>query len=495
MQATGRADARRWWPLLPLVLVSVLATQRLERYPDPWYDEGINLQAARNLAQTGRYGLAYGDGIQVFDAQLTTGPTVIVPAALVFAAFGSGLAQGRAVMAVYTLVAALGLFWVGSQVYGPEVGALAVLVLAGTSDFLGPLETRSVIGEMAALAFLWWGAGVLVWSQATSRPHWLVVAGVLFGLATVTKAQFGLVLPALPLLWLLTRRSSSGLSWRMTLLLIVAAATPVLFWQAIQVVTLGVGGFLANAREAQGLARVSSMGPPLRQTGAALRLLLTSPSALIGVAALVSSWTRLRRVGALWPAALLLPAFTSLWLAWYLTVSMGWLRQAIPLVATCSLLVAVGVRDLLSFLYGRVATRWAATLVTLTLLAPFVLGVVRNGAALASANDTAASVAAMVEQDVPRGATIETYEWELDSLANRPTHHPPANVVADAVGSVELGEQPRLVEGYEPPPTLSFLIDGRFSKLDGIYRHELMAGEFRRITSAGAYDLYERATR
>ncbi len=479
----------------PLVLVALLATQRLDRYPDPWYDEGVNIQAARNLADTGQYGLDYGAQLQPFDPQLTTGPTVIVPAALVFARFGAGLAQARAVMAAYTLVAALGLLWVGWQLYGPAVGALAVFVLAGTGGYLGLIEVRSVVGEIAALAFLWWGAGVLLRAPAHGRTPWLALAGLLFGLATVTKAQFGLVAPALLLLAIWPGRRAGGLSPREAAIVVAALAAPVLLWQGVQLATLGPGGFLHNIQESEALARVSSAGPPLRKGETSLALLVSSPSALAGVTALVYSWVRLARARqAGQPACLLLPVFASLWLAWYVVFSMGWLRQAIPLAALCSLFVAAALRDVFAFSRRRlqVVAAWAVAALAVVVASPFVWGVVWNGAVLASADDTAASVTTMVDQDVRQGAAIETYEWELDVLADRPAHHPPAEVVANAVGVVELGDQPGLVAAYEAPASVSFLVDGRFSKLDGIYRHELARGHFRRVASVGAYDLYER---
>src|SRR5207248_2508618 len=85
-----RVAARRYPGLIPLasgmwaqvavgLLVCILAIWSLTAFPAPWYDEGINLHAAANLASGRGYGLLYGDagGLRAFDMQLTTGPTVI----------------------------------------------------------------------------------------------------------------------------------------------------------------------------------------------------------------------------------------------------------------------------------------------------------------------------------------------------------------------------------------------------------------------------------
>jgi hypothetical protein len=50
-----------------------LASWSLTALPQPWYDEGVNLQAAANLAHGACYGLRYDDAgaLHPFDVQLT----------------------------------------------------------------------------------------------------------------------------------------------------------------------------------------------------------------------------------------------------------------------------------------------------------------------------------------------------------------------------------------------------------------------------------------
>ena len=114
--------------------------------PPPWYDEGINLEAARNLARLGHYGLMYTPGeISRYDLQLTTGPTVIAPIALVFDVIGVGLRPGRLVMLAYTLLAALGLYRFAASLYGPRVATTVVLALCAAGQ-ASPASTRAVVG-------------------------------------------------------------------------------------------------------------------------------------------------------------------------------------------------------------------------------------------------------------------------------------------------------------------------------------------------------------
>src|SRR5262249_29884916 len=203
--------------------------------------EGVNLQAARNLAGLGGYGLVYGDDDwRPFDLQLTTGPTVIAPVAAAFRLFGSGLREGRLVMLGYTLLAALGLFLLGRRLYGPSGGAAAVRALCAAGD-ASPASTRAVVGEIAALAFLFWGTLVYLRARATKSARDYVLAGCLLGLAVASKGQFGLVLPAIAGVYALLRRDHRNFA-----LLLVSTLAASALWQLYQLLALGPAGYLSH---------------------------------------------------------------------------------------------------------------------------------------------------------------------------------------------------------------------------------------------------------
>jgi 4-amino-4-deoxy-L-arabinose transferase-like glycosyltransferase len=493
-------------PLVALLVLGFLASYRLDRYPDLWYDEGVNLQAARNLVMTGRYGLVYDDRLQLFDPQLTTGPTVIGPVAAAFALFGVGLTQARAVIALYTLLAGAGLCWVGSQVAGRAAGALAVLALAAVGDYVGVAETRSVVGEVPALAYLLLGTGLLASGLGARRAgsgrtpgmgsRWrLAAAGGVIGLAVLTKAQLAMVIPGLLLaLWRVGRRQPRGLAWDGAVL-VLALAAPMLCWQLLQLVVLGPRGYLDNLAAIQAVARVSSETPPLRKAGAGLADVAAAPSAWLGLLALAYLWLRVWRADPRLarPAALVLPVFATLSWAWFVCFSMGWSRLAVPAIMAGCLCVGLLLRDGLGRAWRLGLPVAARSALVLGLLSPLGLGLARNGLTLGRADGGAAfDLAALVNQRVEPGATIETNEWELDLLVQRPAHHPPVAVKVDAVAAVELDQPASLAGGYEAAPNATYLIDGRFSKLDRIYSHELGLGRFTRIASLGDYDLYQR---
>jgi hypothetical protein len=496
-------------PALVFLLVTVLATWNLTSFPATWYDEGVNLQAARNLARSGSYALAYAEqDVRPFDPQLTTGPTVIVPVAMVFKVFGAGLMQGRLVMVAYVLLAALGLYRAARSLYGPTVAMVAVLVLCAVGR-ASPTSTRDVVGEAAALALLFWGAQTFIVARRGGATVHFATAGLLFGLAILTKAQFTLLLPILAAAWLVTRGRSTGFLARH---LFIALAGPValgLAWQVYQVTVLGLSGFATHVREQSRVVSVSALGGPLGQAYVATRTLFFWHMATLGLIGLGYVWlTMLRRGLRDEPAErLLLPAFGAGWLVWFVGFSVGYDRYAAPLVAVCSVFLAVLYRDLIVVFRvprGAVTRSLRHPLVgdslqpalMLLLVAPIAMGIGTQIVDIARPAEPAAQeIAAVISRQVEPGAIVESFDWQLDVLAEETYHHPPLEVTLGAVLTAAhspLNAPLPQLAAYDPPGSNTYLVDGHWSKLLNVYRNELSKDAYQRIATAGDYDLYRR---
>jgi 4-amino-4-deoxy-L-arabinose transferase-like glycosyltransferase len=473
-----------------VLVVVALASWHFKTVPVTWYDEGINLQAARTLARTGQYGLVYAQDVRLFDLQLTTGPTVIAPIALVFKMFGVGLAQGRVVMVGYTVLAALGLYRLGRLLYGTSVAALAVLVLCAT-DRASPGVTRDVVGEVAALAFFFWGAALFVTARATGGTIRYVGAGLLFGLAILTKGQFGLLLPALVTVWLVTRGRPGDFRGRNLLLMLTLAMTSPALWQLYQMVDLGGAGFMDHLRGLSAASSVSATVLPFSNMSTGIRSLVSSSWAVLGLAGLAYVW--LAAIGPGWRKApaerLLLPTFASAWLVWYLSLSVGYDRYTIPLIATCALFAAALFCDLIRR-FGVAANLKRRSAWHVLVADPALSGLLLIPAALIVSGITlqlmnlrrppesaAQEIAGLITRDVEPRATTESFEWQLDVLTERPFHHPPPFVPAIP---------------YDVSATTTFLVDGPMSKTWALYSSELKEHNYRLVASAGPYDLYQR---
>ncbi len=491
---------------MALILVVVLATYNLQNYPRTWFDEGMNLDTAKNLAQLGRYGLQSSDGFRQFDSSVQTGPTVLVPVALIFKLFGVGLIQARLVMVAYLLFAAVGMYWTGKQLFDPAVGTVAILVFASATQFGPFLNGRDVLGEVPAVAFLCWGAGAFVRARGAKSGALYAGAGLLFGLAILTKSQFVLLVPLIPLLWLAGGLGAGHDRFpvRHLFLLVSALILPAALWYMYQLAMLGPDQFLAHMTQMSRQARFSSYVTPLSKTSGSISQLVSSSFGISGAGGLLYVWLITARED--WrgqPERLVLPGFVTLWLAWYVGLSIGWYRYAAPAAMLSSLFVAklycdLGRRftPLGSAQHGLAFRRFLAdplgTALLVLLAMTLFAGVWQNGLAISKArDDSPEKFAALVTAQVPSNAVVESFEWEIDFLTSRTYHHPPVAMMDDATGVAFLGRSPETLKWYQVPPTVSYLIDGPMSKT-GVYRPELQSGEFRRIASYGDYDLYKR---
>jgi 4-amino-4-deoxy-L-arabinose transferase-like glycosyltransferase len=453
-----------------LLLLVLLGVWHFSAAPPTWYDEGVNLQAARNLARSGQYGLEYEPGkISLFDVQLTTGPTVIVPVSLVFKVWQVGLTQGRVVMLAFVLLAALGLYLVGRLLYSHAVGLLAVLVLCGM-EAAAPSRVRDVVGEIAALAFTFWGLALLCLARGRGAT-WYMGAGLLLGLAVLSKGQFALLAPAVIGTWLVSRlalKPSSFTSVRSLAALLVSMALPIIGWQAYQLLSLGLAEFQAHLQGQSAAVSVSAGVPFLSATVSNAELLLSARLAVLALIAML--YVGLREARGL-GERLILPGFAVLWLVWFLAFSVGYERYTVPWLTVCSLLVAVLAWDL-----GRISGSVLRGAALALVLLPVALGVIANLRSLAQPqNSFAREIATIISTDLDPSATTESLEWELDVLTEHPFHHPPPFV-------------PHVP--YSVPRTVRYLVDGPASKATLLYVNDKQ--QFVHIASAGPYDLYRR---
>lgn len=175
-----------------LVLVLLLGAgafllPRLNTYPYPEPDELHHLIVARNVAVYGEYASGHpAQGLVRFDPYDSVGPPVILPIAASLRIFEISLAAGRAPMIVCFLVLIVLMVRLFTPVLGPSAALLGgvFLLVAWGSIYLA----RSVYGEVPALMFF--VAALLCWRHSRSNSPWIwaCIAGVLLGVATLSKS-------------------------------------------------------------------------------------------------------------------------------------------------------------------------------------------------------------------------------------------------------------------------------------------------------------------
>lgn len=487
-------------PLWLLLAAAALLTMNLDRYPAPWFDEGLNIGAAASLASRGLYALPEFGGPIVMDVRIQTGPTVIVPIAALFRVLGHELLYARLVIAVFGLLAVL-LYWrVATRVFGERTALAASLcLLAGSSEpfssfvYLG----RQVIGEVPALALVLAGqfAALRSWSHPRGtrrRLAWAAAAGIAWGAAMVTKSQVFVILPAAlacvcaaDLLYFRRR------VWPSLALSAGLALSCVGGWYALQYVQAGDLQFRENVRLAHEGFRLHIADLNLAHMRNAAGVLWRSGFLLWGMPGLL--WglytARTRDDGGLQRAFLL--ALPLVALGWYILLSIGWARYVFY---TFALLPIWTADALVAWLGPRLRVRWWG-LTDLAAGMLLAIPLAASGAnwwtplALPPPNGFE-SMRQYLRTGVPAGALIETWEWELSLDGSLQIRHPSTERMYQAINA-QFSRRPRLgVEyagGPQPPP--DYLVTGPFGDWTGIYR-QLIAERGTALASFPPYAIY-----
>lgn len=494
----ARASAvSRVWPRLALaglvVLALALALINLPYAPRTWFDEGSHLHVPKTLVQHGVYADISSEGFRYYGPTVGVGPTVMLPIAASFQLFGVGLAQGRAVIVIYLLVALAAGYALARRLHGRSAALLALLLLLAsrTMGFEGLMEYgRQVLGEVPGVAFLF--LGCLAWARAVSEPKrariGAALAGLCFGLALVTKNQFVLIVPpALALAALLDWRYYRAGNWWLRLLPTTLACACFGAWTLVQLQFLGPGSFAANLAQTRQAAGGAIFVFDPAATLRAVRYLIQPYGGLLLPALAYALWrSRARTPGALAELpAVLIPV---LWLCWY-PLSLGWPRYALPAVALGALAVARLAVDAVATLRarGRPALAWGAALyLALAIVAPLAL----TWRVVLTPDDSAQRMAAYLDAHVPAATVVETWEQELGVLTDHRYHYPPIQLLDTAVRGTWLGAARLSYDGLADRP--AYVVVGPFGGWVGVYPAATLERNYAPEHSAGPYTLYRR---
>lgn len=159
-----------------------------------WVDGAWNAQVAVTYANTGSYATTYPEH-DVFSVPITTGQTVLLPAALVFRCFGVTDASAAIVPVLYMLAACVALYallrrFFADTAFSPVCAAVLSAVCVLVSFFFFSLYGRyayQLLGEGAALLFLLVACLALSSYDASRHNRWALLCGAMLACALVTK--------------------------------------------------------------------------------------------------------------------------------------------------------------------------------------------------------------------------------------------------------------------------------------------------------------------
>lgn len=233
------------------------------------FDEAYVVQAPWNLVDGNGYATFdwyQGTTPRLFDTLLSTGPVVLLPISVTFAAFGVGIVQVRCTMLLFAAFLVVVTWLLGRRIGGRWVGlvaatALLTLNLRWDLPQTATWSTVDGLGEFPAVAFI-----VLSVLLLRRRPS---AAGLAIGLAAMCKFVAFLAVPALlvallVLLW--------AHPWRARILGVlrfgVLGLAPFAAWEAVKLITLGPTAYFPNLKSyasfvlASGSGVTSNAGPP-----------------------------------------------------------------------------------------------------------------------------------------------------------------------------------------------------------------------------------------
>lgn len=181
------ASVLDWMPVAAVAILILAAVLKLAIWTasEPVsFDGAMNLDVARSLAEGRGYRRMYGDHLGFSHAIQTRAP-YILPAALVFAAFGVGVWQAQLVNALHLVALALLAFVLVRRAASWRWGLAAVALCLCTPG----LEDNGLNGYGEVPALTWWLAAlaVLYGGEGATSLRRCFAAGVLVGIAVVTK--------------------------------------------------------------------------------------------------------------------------------------------------------------------------------------------------------------------------------------------------------------------------------------------------------------------
>ncbi len=529
----------RWEKLLAfaiLMLAAFLLVYNLDLNPRPWQDEGAVAGIAKSLVQTGVYAVKTSDGYQTYGGVQSVGPTIVLPIAIAYRLWGVGLVQGRLVMALFAFITLVLLYYSAKTLFNRPVAIIAVVLVLGAQSVGYFVFGRPVFGEVPALGFFL--AGWLTWNQAIHRKRMglALIAGLLFGLAMVTKAYYLVMVTGTVALLVVL----DGFYYRQRLFkyLMILGATALacyVLWLGWQRLYFGADVFAENLSKLGQMASASSGLNP-RWIGDAIKLLIGPGASYFYffwgfLSLLYVIPLGLRRTREAFLMALMW-LFTVLWLAYFVFWILPIPRYVLPATALTAVFVAKLAYDLTRALRATSHDLWLAirqyvsghadlspvalaslgTLVGLTsfaLLAGFELQRTVREDVLDKVGVQSAivlsppqlqvpqQVANFLNQNIDRSAVIETWERELGILTDHNYHYPDQLMLAKIDSATYRGGDQNYSLGAEYFKSVrpSYVIVGWFGRLYHVYDSDFLNKNARIIASFGEgdwrYDVYQ----
>lgn len=497
--------------LFPVILLSISIPLacfiKLETVPPLWWDEGWTLQIARNWVEDGFYGRYIDGGLQ--SAGLSAHFPIVASAALSFKMFGVGVWQGRLPSVIYMLLTLILLFYLTRNLYNKPIAVGVLLILFFTIPGVNnPVyRGREILGETTTI--FWLVAGyTLLWKTLGKSSWFLLLTMITWGIAINSKAQ---VLP----FWIASLITAMGFAlikhwWRASFLIFSAGIGSWIFSKWI----LNIQGWIMSGLivpHQEPLQNYYSFTAIVVDWNVREQAFIIAASfgflTLLGLS--VAAWKqfcRLERDDLIAHDEIIRISFMGLvvsWLGWYLLFSNAWFRYFYPplffgsIYASCFLYeITNGFSWKATFEnYKRKSLSWKTILLPLVAfwIIIFSFLTVSNLVSVFSNNEeNYLDVAAYVDQNIDKGALIESYESDMFFLLSEHRFHYPSDQVhVDAETHTLYGN----IEPFGYNPLIAdpdYLVLGPYNEKHNLYDQVIIKNSFYLIAEFPRYQIYER---
>lgn len=194
--------------LFVFVLVSLPS---LTSFPKFWFDEGVNLQPARNFAETNHLGyqISTGEEYKSPFQLMTSGYPLILPLGFLFKLFGFSFVVARAYMLCWLALFIVSSYLLGSVLFGKRLALMGVLLMTTFAPII--FHGRSIIGEIPAAALLFFGLYLWEKYRILQKKGYLYYGAVLLGLVVATKPLYITIIPVILISYLISRKDHTWL--------------------------------------------------------------------------------------------------------------------------------------------------------------------------------------------------------------------------------------------------------------------------------------------
>jgi len=477
---------------------------RLGSYPPAWYDEGVNTHTANVLLNFGTFGTYTVRGINPFDPAVTTGPTVLMPVALLFKVAGPGMFQARIISALYAMLAVGMLYLLLYKSIGFRGALFSVLVFLAIppiSDTGFLLFGRQVLGESASFALILVGLAFWFKEWETNQVFWSVLAGFIFGLACISKLQSSIpVVAAIVGLGLLKYAISRSRASLRILLAPGVALILIAAWILLPNIAYASSFQAENQRDSIDAVRLLILPGFWNRNITRGGLFILGGMALTSVICALEL-RKTRRIRQWAPREWLLAFFGLMTLTgglWWSLLSIGWVRYTYFGWLAALVILSVALWAIFQWLLARLRLDGGiggrvTYLVVITGLIGSTLLIHGLPILKSPLHEDARVVADYIHEHVDDQSVIESWDWQVDALSGHWKYsHPPQAMLLSAT-------RQQFVEhnAFNLPYDLlhadpDYLLTGPFSVWTGIYSPQIVASHFNEVFRSGPYTLWAR---